>query len=453
VTVPLAPGVDDTLGPALASLTDTIGSLLKPTAKYDQALKQIFLTKPELMQKFVDVEKANPGTLKAFGFGEGATNLVGGMQESIQSIRERHLAPEVDAALSDSGTAKTVGKELATGKTEAQIAGEKLQTWMLGGGLELVRTNPAAADAAIRRTLGIKSADEMTLDKDTMDAYNSAKSLKDRSIPEIVSGVANGTIPAQQISGGLLNPATQGAVKAGLHQYQQDRDDATAKELAGIRATAAGVSAAGGASVMRAKINAAADQYKASGGVAPIGAFYERMWGEPYKDTPAPEEDLAKVDEFMKATQADKAVKSRAAVLKGIEPLYNSVMIRKKGTRPVNKEYATAQVKKINNILEAAKSDWHAEYDEVGHWFKANEPQIVLRDAQGNVTRDLTAITSNVPGAETYKAKDLIGIGQGPNLTAEQRRIAFIENLYKQDSTRGGDGSAVEAIVDSSEVQ
>lgn len=463
MTIPMLQGSDDVLGPSLASLTDTLGSLLKPTAKYDQALKQIFLEKPELMQKFVDIEKANPGTMKAFGFGEGATNFLSGMQESIQSIKERHLAPEVDAALSDPGTAKATGKEVATGKTEAQMAGEKLQTWMLNGGLDLIRSDPRSADAAIRKTLGIKSADEMKVDTDTMQAYDAGRALKDRSIPEIVSGIANGTIKADAISGGMLNPHTSAAVKAGLHQYQQDRDDVVAQGIANTRAQAlAGKS--GSPTMLRAKYTAAYDQYKASGGVAPIGAFYEVINGEPYNETPASAEDVQKVKEFLETTQSTKAVAQRAAVLKSIEPLYNSVMIRKKGVKAVTKDFALGQIRKMNDVLTAANSPWRAEYDQVGHWFKANEPQIILRDNKGMITNDFSAVASEVPGVNTYRAKDLVGAGLGPSLNGEQQKMAaylrslpvgpardsVIDAWFEADSARGGDGSNVNAILDAS---
>lgn len=89
-------GDPNALGQALGSLTDTIGSLVKPHAKMEQMVKMLFLEDPKKIQGFIDAEKANPGTLKAMGFGDGGSNLLSRMQESIPSMKARALAPLID---------------------------------------------------------------------------------------------------------------------------------------------------------------------------------------------------------------------------------------------------------------------------------------------------------------------------------------------------------------------
>lgn len=458
--LPVAPGADDIIGPNLAKLVDLIGSKINPTAKYDEALKQLFLEKPELMQKFVDVEKENPGTLKAFGFGEGATDFVSGMKQSIPSIKEGLGRAE----LAKGGeSARSAGTQAATGLTPAQQVGEQLQEYMLKGGLDLMKTDPASFNRGVRNILKLPTDQELKVEADTMAAYDKGKAMADRSIPEIVQGITAGTIKNTEISGGLLHPAAQAGVKAALHQYQQDRESATAVEIAKIRtADHTPGEAKGDVSIVRAQMNAAADQYKASKGIAPVNAFYQNMWGTPMPGyASASTEELKKVDDFNGITQAGDALKAKKALMQTITPAYNLIMAPKKGVRPPSEEGAKNAVLTINQALSAAGSPWTASYDMTGHWWQTKRPQIVFRDMKGNITKDPTAIISEIPGADTVKARDLIARGQGPTLTPEQSRAAAIlrtmnpeqvdsvvQGWYQEDKKHGGDGSSINDILD-----
>ena len=399
MTLPKLESFDESVGPALASLTDTIGSLIKPTAKYDQALKALFLEKPEMMQKFVDVEKANPGTLKAFGFGEGATNFLKGMEESIPSIRQR-LGKDV--LETSPGSRATAGQVAATGETPAEVQGAALKKYLLEGGLDLAKKDPQAFDAGIRKLLDIGTKQELQVEQDTAGVYAGGRKLADLSVPDIVKGIQSGTIKNQDISAGLLHPAASAGVRAALGEYQFEREAALRRDLAQM----AGERTRAGSTALEASLRRASyDQFKASGGVAPIGAFYEVMWGEPYKGTPAPPEQIKAVEGWLKTSQGDKEVARKKALFSGLRPLYDQT-VRKKGARPPTKDLVQKNIRQMNDLLGASGSPWRAEYDEIGHWFKANEPQVVFRDQAGNISKDATPVFSEVPSTDTMRATD-----------------------------------------------
>lgn len=415
MTIPRLEGFDEAVGPALASLTDTIGSLIKPTAKYDHALKALFLEKPELMQKFVDIEKQNPGTLRAFGFGEGATDFLTGMRESIPSIRMG-----LGRDLLEGGTAAgqqargTAAQQEATGETPAQATGAAVQKYLLEGGLNLLKTDPQAFEAGLRSVLKIPTAHELQVEADTAGVYAGGRKLADLSIPEIVQGLQSGTIRNEDINAGLLHPAATAGVQAALRQYAFDREAALRRELEGLRGDR---TRTGSTALETALRRAAYDQFKASGGVAPIGAFYEVMWGEPYKGVPAPREQIAAVEKWLKTSQADKDVNRKKALYAGLKPLYDQTL-RKKNQRPPTKELVQKSINQMNDLLGAAGSRWHAEYDEIGHWLGTNEPQVVFRDTHGNVTNDPTPVFSEIPSPNVMKASD-----DPPDLNANERQV------------------------------
>lgn len=457
MTLPRLEGFDESVGPALASLTDTIGQLIKPTAKYDHALKALFMEKPELMQKFVDIEKQNPGTLRAFGFGEGATDFLSGMKESIPSIRMGLGRDQLEApTTSGERSRKIAGEQEATGLTPAQAQGEALQQWMLESGLDLLHRDPQAFDRAVRNQLKLPSQFEQQVEQDTQGVYAQGKKLADMSIPEIVQGLQNGTIKNEDINAGLLHPAATAGVKAALQEYSFNREAALRRDL-GRMATER--TRAGSTALEVAQRRAAYDQYAASGGVAPIGAFYEVMWGEPYQGTPAPKEQIAAVNKWLTTTQADKEVKRKGDLLRAIKPLYDQ-SLRKKNQRPPTKELVQGNINKINDLLEAAGSRWRAEYDEIGHWFSADEPQIVFRDRQSNViSRDATPILSNIPvPGDTVTPQE-----NPPGLSAYERQVlgqligmqpseqdSVIHEMYQQagadENGNGGDPNKLEVI-------
>jgi len=445
MTIPKLEGFDESIGPSLASLTDTIGSLVKPTAKYDQALKALFIEKPEMMQKFVDIEKQNPGTLKAFGFGEGATDFLTGMRESIPSIR---MGLGRETLEQSQGARETAGQQEATGETPAQASGAALQRYMLEGGLELAKSDPQAFDAAIRNILKVPSKHELNVQQDVEGVYQGGKKLADMGIPEIVTGIQSGTIKNEDINAGLMHPAAAAGVKAALGQYQFEREAALRRELA---QTAVEGRTHGGSNALETSLRRAAyDQFKAAGGVAPIGAFYEVMWGEPYKGVAAPSEQIKAVESWLKTSQADKGVKRKAEMLKTIRPLFDQT-IRRKNQRPPTDELVRGNILKINEVLEQSGSAWRAEYDKTGHWWQTKVPQIVFRDKQGNISKDATPLFSEIP-AETVRASD-----DPPPLNQYERQIlsqlealdsAGYEAGIQQLRDAGTDPDVIQRIID-----
>jgi hypothetical protein len=428
MTLPRLESFSEAAGPALASLTDTIGQLIKPTAKYDQALKAIFLEKPELMQKFVDVEKKNPGTLKAFGFSEGATDFLSGMKESVPSIRSGLGAELLEGAGKASEQARrTAGEQEATGLTPAQAVGDKLKEFLLTEGQTLLDKDPRAYDAAVRNILGVPSKFEQQKEADVETAYQGGLKLSEMAIPDIVKGIQSGAIKASDLSGGSLHPAATVGTKLAIEQYSQEREGEIKQRLLQVPRQFSSYT------LEAARERGARDVWKSSGGAAPLAAFYEHMYGQPYGGTPSTPEDLNKVKEYLKTSQSEKEVKRKTDLYKAIEPLYLST-IRKPKKTPPSEEQVRKNIRQMNELLTASGSEWRAEYDVNDHWWpKADEPKVVFRNNTGDISTDLTPILSEVPPPGGYpNAKD-----NPPELDAYQQQIwAQLQSLppHQMDS-------------------
>lgn len=412
MTLPRLDSFDESIGDSLASLTDTIGQLVKPTAKYDQALKQIFIEKPELMQKFVDVEKQNPGTLKAFGFSDGATDFLSGMKESIPSVR---LGLGRELLGQDKSTQRTAAQQEATGETPEQATGAKLREFMLNGGMDLLHSDPQAFDAAIRKTLGVGTRGELRTQADEEKVYQRGTELKDMGIPELITGLLSGSISNEQLNAGLMHPAASAGLKAALSGYAYEREANLRKELA--RTAAQGRFASTSNALEIALRRAAYDQFKASGGVAPIGAFYERMWGQPYGGTNATPDQLKAVDDWLKTSTAQADVARKQKLFTSLKPLYE-MTVRKKNQPPPSIESVQNAARQMNDLLSSSGSEWRAEVDVTNHWIRPDEGKIIFRDNKGNISKDPTPVFSNVPSPDTIRASD-----NPPPLNQNERQL------------------------------
>lgn len=166
-------GIGDEGAAGLGALVDAVGQLLNPNAKFEQALKGMFLEKPELMQKFVDVEKANPGTLKAFGFSDSSTDILSRMTESIPALKARKMAPEIAAVLQEPVLRRSTAVSEVTGKSEAQIADEELALFMNNTIRPLLKDGQSdIAVEMMRKRYGLMSPGEKA--KDTAAATTAA---------------------------------------------------------------------------------------------------------------------------------------------------------------------------------------------------------------------------------------------------------------------------------------
>lgn len=457
--IPMLQGLGDEIGPALASLTDTIGTLLNPTAKYDQALKSAFLQKPELMQKFVDVEKANPGTLKAFGFGEGATNFVSGMMESIDALKNRVIQPDVAKALSSPGSVarRTLAAKESTGMTPGELTADRLHEWLNSGGLDLLKKDPEAFDRGIRELLKLPSKLEQRLESSTLHALDESVPLKDKTPNEIKSMILAGKLGVKELSGGLLDPQTAGATKFALQMWQQEQNAELRKELQRTGRSEHNMS------IQRAKLAAAIQQRAASGYIGTIEAHYKSIWGENYGDSEPSPEEMKAVEQFQTDANVGVRVKQQQAVMKAITPLIEQITpsVRKKGAKIIDEGRARLVIQQINKHLTEAGIPWQARYDTERHFFSANRPKIVYTNKEGMVTEDPSALVSDIPPAGTIARKSVPAtVGSDVrrtivwiNTLPAEQQDSVIQRLYDLEKESGGDGSRTDSIVDEIEAQ
>src|SRR5688572_26434419 len=214
--IPMLPGVGDVVAQKLPGVVKAIQDIIDPNREFNQAMRMVFIQKPELMQKLVDVEAANPGTLRAFGFNERGTDLLSGMQESVEGLRARQTRPEVEEALRNPSTRRTAAAQQVTGMTPGQQASDQLGEWFSQGGLELLQSDPEAALEAIRARFNVQDPLERRANAATEEALaavevpitiNGAETkLTEMGLPQWEQAIRSGALSNIQLSGALEDP-------------------------------------------------------------------------------------------------------------------------------------------------------------------------------------------------------------------------------------------------------
>ncbi|HEX9429220.1 MAG TPA: hypothetical protein VF944_02490 [Candidatus Bathyarchaeia archaeon] len=442
------PFVGGDVGEDLGKLASAIGNLIQPNAQFNQQAKLLFLQKPELMQKMVDVEKANPGTLKAFGFNERATDLLSGMQESIAGMKERVLQPGTEEALTKPGAARreAVSRE-ATGLTEGQVATDTLAKWMSTGGVDLLQKDPVAFQRAVREKLGLPTGIKAAEETAQLAAFKRGATLKNETPTSLADKVVAGTISIADLSGGVVNPETEAGTKFALHMIAQNKEEEMRMRL--LRA---------GKKLddwqARARFGVASDLTRLSGGSVPFSAFYQKLWGEQYEGGPPPsDEDMKQAEQFLKDTGADKGIQRKQRLWRTISPVLDAVNNPKKDVkvRPENAQKAAADINAA--LKESGDTTWTAVAQGPGWAWELppyHKTRILFQDKQGNITPDPSVLLSSTPNPFTQDGRAVADSQLTPvmrqkgawlNSLSDDAKEAEATRMYTAERARGGDGS------------
>lgn len=349
MTIPTLLGADDVIGPDLAKLTDIIGTLIDPNAKFNQAMKIAFVQNPELMQKFVDIEKANPGTLKAFGFNDKASDLLSGMQESIPGLQARLLGPKVASELQKEGpTQRTAVSKLATGgETPGQVQADDFSAWFAKEGKVLYEKDPLLFARAARAKFGGGTELEQTTEETQLKAFRKAEKIRSANPMQLVQTLADPTsdLTIDDVNA-LITPADKQGFNAALQIYLNDRNNDTrllVKQYGAENDPA-----------FKSALIAARDAFKASGGIGTLtGWFYKLTGGSTRLGTPEPEE-LSAIQKSLEARQVNVFTNQRINLRKAVEPIVTE--IHKGGTESEQLQ----RIDELNNVLKQNNSPYEA---------------------------------------------------------------------------------------------
>ena len=357
MTIPMLHGIGDSIAENLPQVADAIGDIVDPNRKFNQAMRMLFIQKPELMQKFVDIEKANPGTLKAFGFNQRGTDLLSGMQESLPALKDRTTRPATEAALANPNNQRVVATEQATGHTPGEISADNISEWFNNGGLQLLQTDPQSGIEALRAKYGVQTSIERRLEGATgaaLDAVETpieGKKLVDFGLPDWRRALSSGTLNSQQLSGALVDPRSKGMATMALRE-QEARISQSLNSFYGIQDD-----------LERERLRRAAQMYDASGQVGSIDAWYE----------------VANPGQHAPQSNHVVTADERAAVLQASKDERNAQLINRYRTadttfrtavadvgKAQNREQREAAIQNINNTLAVTHPDIEAYWNE-GH--------------------------------------------------------------------------------------
>lgn len=415
MTIPYVGGLGEDIGPGLSAIADVVGQVLNPNEQFRRKAQALFLENPELMQKFVDVEKANPGTLKAFGFGDKATNLLGGMQESIPGLIARKLAPQVAEELQTPGSkaVRSATTQAISKQTPGQLEADDFSAWFVKEGQKMLDKDPELFARAARAKFGTGTEFENEIENAAQKNYHSAEYLRNTPPMDIVKDIAGGRLSMSEISGLTAGPEKQ-AIAVAMEIYKQDRE-------AQLRMYLAKFDYANN-SIQRAKLTSAYDSWEASGRRGSLAGWYSHMWGSNDFGTPLPT-DAADIAAAEKDQQMDLRTGQLTRMFKSIEPLITA--IQKGGDDTVQQN----RISRINDVLRENGSQWTAFWNEKGIF---NFGKLSFRNKEGLVTDDPASITTDIPtgnekslelnGAQQATAARLKGLSGGA-------RTAFIAQL------------------------
>lgn len=404
MTLPYLGGAGENLGPGLNAIVDSIGQLLRPNAKFENQMKALFMEKPELMQKFVDIEKANPGTMKAFGFGDAGSDMISRMQESIPGLSARLLAPQVAEELQRPGSPATRAavSQSISGKTEGELAQDDFSGWFAKEGKKLLESDPEMFIRAARAKFGTGSKVENMVEDRAVETIEQSKPLRDRPPMEIVQDVAAGKLRLSEVTGLLVGPEGH-AVQMAMKLHQDEKEARTRMFMAQYGRDQ-------NDTITRTKLAAAIDAWQAAKGKGTLGGWYSHLWGESTFGAPAAG-DSEVIASTLKDQQLDQRTKQLTTMFKSIEPLIAAV--HKGGPESEQKN----RISRINEVLQENNSQWTAFWDEKGIF---NFGRLGFRNKAGLVTDDPGAVTSEIPPSNLRDGNAILE----SQLSPQQRALA-----------------------------
>lgn len=394
MTLPRLMGIGDVVQESLPQLADAVGDIVDPNRKFNQAMRMLFIQKPELMQKFVDVEKANPGTLKAFGFNQRGTDLLSGMQESLGAMRDRTTRPDVAAALQDPANRRTVATEQATGHTPGQLAADQIGEWFSTGGLQLFQSDPQAAMEALQSKFGMQNPLERRVQGLTGDALNAVeapvmtqtgnKKMTDMGLPDWSSALRGGQLSNAQLSGALLDPRTKGMATLALKQFENEQE-LRQRSYYGVQDD-----------IQREKLRRAAMMYDASGQIGSIDAWYEVA--NPGQRAPGSTRPVTDVERtaVQEASKTER-MRSTLGTLRNIDTTRKTALAEIAAAH--SSDVRDAAIARLNETLVATDPNIEAYWNDTP-WFSGGSDRLSYRNrVTGQAVAAPTAIDTSGPRA------------------------------------------------------
>lgn len=372
MTIPVLLGAQDTIAPALASIADSIGTMLNPNAKFQHAMKALFAQNPKLMQEFVDVEKANPGTLKAMGFGDEGSDMLTKMQESIPALRNRVLQPAIATELGkmDGDARRSAIMQGASGQTPGQLAEDSFSAWYVKEGQKMLKENPDLFERYVRSRWGLGSELEQKTEELAVQNITNVEQLSGLNVEQMRNKLRTGQIDAGVLSAGMNHPKYGPALRIALAQNTEENRMSMEREMVRARQD-------GNDPLLRTKYAAANAAYEKSGYAGSLGAWYytlnngDTAYGQPTAT------ELAAVEEARKDAKFNLQIGRINRLQTGINNTYNSLM-RLKGKQKMSAATAQPYIDGMNRIYQAEGSPWRAKWVEDDPWYSSANNHIVF---------------------------------------------------------------------------
>lgn len=143
------PGPEAILGPALAQVAGSVGDIIKPNSRFQQAFQRELSTRPELLQQLVDLESQSPGVVsKQFApiIGEELATVISSMTPSLNAQKANLVR---DALPSIANVPIEMLPEVA--RTPAQVAAVQTLTGATTDQLTIEREQASQATRAAKQ--------------------------------------------------------------------------------------------------------------------------------------------------------------------------------------------------------------------------------------------------------------------------------------------------------------
>lgn len=230
------------LGPALQGIADTVATVIDPNYKFKQAMRNKLATDPDLIRQLSATEDAAPGTLEAMGFGKQLTSIIRKAPIPEKDLIEKNLRPAVEKATKQPEVAESAATQRVANVQPGQVKEDITKGQIAQTGSDFIKASPENANiVGAVSTTGARPF-QLQNEQSGLEATSSANAWlqthQGATIPDIVKGFFDKSIPANVMSG-LFNIPSYGAALKSALDAQLDQERVAAQLKIGMARTAA----------------------------------------------------------------------------------------------------------------------------------------------------------------------------------------------------------------------
>lgn len=218
MTIPTLLGFDDTIGPGLAKVAETVANVLQPYKQTEIELRNAIAKNPAIAQQLADLEYSNPGSLGKV-FGPNVSKYAQELKPSVQAKVQTNVRDSgaLDRIMGDPKNAEYLAGQVL-GFQPSQVAKESEALRRLNAMEDLARTNPQLAGEQTFKDLLGQTRSQYELEQAQLKATQGAEAFltgKGANLPpNEILGAILGENPNLKIStrevGDLFNSPVYG---------------------------------------------------------------------------------------------------------------------------------------------------------------------------------------------------------------------------------------------------